>query len=80
MHLVDSGHDGLIVNGTTGESPTTTDSEKVDLVRAVVEAVGHRACIVAGAGSNNTAHSVSCASSLWHTADSFRDGPRGHRS
>jgi 4-hydroxy-tetrahydrodipicolinate synthase len=61
VHLVDNGHDGLIVNGTTGESPTTTDSEKVDLVRAVVEAVGHRACIVAGAGSNNTAHSVSCA-------------------
>jgi 4-hydroxy-tetrahydrodipicolinate synthase len=61
VHLVDSGHDGLIVNGTTGESPTTSDSEKVDLVRVVVEAVGHRACIVAGAGSNNTAHTVECA-------------------
>jgi 4-hydroxy-tetrahydrodipicolinate synthase len=60
-HLVDNGHDGLVVNGTTGESPTTTDAEKVDLVRVVVEAVGDRAHIVAGAGSNNTAHSVESA-------------------
>jgi 4-hydroxy-tetrahydrodipicolinate synthase len=60
-HLVDIGHDGLVVNGTTGESPTTTDGEKVDLVRVVVEAVGHRAHILAGAGSNNTAHSVESA-------------------
>ena len=61
VHLMDNGHDGLVVNGTTGESPTTTDSEKVDLVRAVVEAVGDRAHIIAGAGSNNTAHSVESA-------------------
>jgi len=60
-HLVDNGHDGLVINGTTGESPTTTDAEKVDLVRVVVEAVGDRAHIVAGAGSNNTAHSVESA-------------------
>jgi len=60
-HLVDHGHDGLVVNGTTGESPTTTDAEKVDLVRVVVEAVGHRAYIIAGAGSNNTAHTVESA-------------------
>jgi len=60
-HLVDNGHDGLVVNGTTGESPTTTDAEKIDLVRVVVEAVGHRAHIIAGAGSNNTAHSVESA-------------------
>jgi 4-hydroxy-tetrahydrodipicolinate synthase len=60
-HLVDNGHDGLVVNGTTGESPTTTDAEKVDLVRVVVEAVGDRAHIIAGAGSNNTAHSVESA-------------------
>jgi len=57
-HLVDNGHDGLVVNGTTGESPTTTDAEKVDLVRVVVEAVGQRAFIIGGAGSNNTADSV----------------------
>jgi len=61
VHLMDHGHDGLVVNGTTGESPTTTDAEKIDLVRAVVEAVGHRAHIIAGAGSNNTAHSVESA-------------------
>ena len=61
VHLVDNGHDGLVVNGTTGESPTTTDSEKVNLVRVVVEAVGHRARVVAGAGSNNTAHTVESA-------------------
>ena len=60
-HLVDNGHDGLVVNGTTGESPTTTDAEKIDLVRVVVEAVGDRVHIIAGAGSNNTAHSVECA-------------------
>jgi 4-hydroxy-tetrahydrodipicolinate synthase len=61
VHLVDHGHDGLVVNGTTGESPTTTDSEKVDLVRVVVEAVGRRASVIAGAGSNNTAHTVESA-------------------
>ncbi len=60
-HLVDHGHDGLVINGTTGESPTTTDSEKADLVRVVVEAVGHQAHIVAGAGSNSTAHTVELA-------------------
>jgi 4-hydroxy-tetrahydrodipicolinate synthase len=60
-HLVDNGHDGLVVNGTTGESPTTTDAEKIDLVHAVVEAVGHRVHVIAGAGSNNTAHTVESA-------------------
>ncbi|WP_116040897.1 4-hydroxy-tetrahydrodipicolinate synthase [Amycolatopsis palatopharyngis] len=57
-HLVDLGNDGLVVNGTTGESPTTTDAEKSDLIRAVIEAVGDRATVVAGAGTNDTAHSV----------------------
>ncbi len=57
-HLVELGNDGLVINGTTGESPTTTDAEKQELVRAVVEAVGDRATVVAGAGTNNTAHSV----------------------
>jgi 4-hydroxy-tetrahydrodipicolinate synthase len=60
-HLVEHGHDGIVVNGTTGESPTTTDAEKVDLVRAVVEAVGDRARVTAGAGTNATAHSVELA-------------------
>jgi 4-hydroxy-tetrahydrodipicolinate synthase len=57
-HLVDAGCDGLVLSGTTGESPTTTDDEKVALVRAVVEAVGDRARIVAGVGTYDTAHSV----------------------
>ena len=60
-HLVDAGNDGLIVNGTTGESPTTSDAEKADLVRAVLEAVGDRAHVVAGVGTNNTQHSIELA-------------------
>jgi 4-hydroxy-tetrahydrodipicolinate synthase len=57
-YLVGLGNDGLVVNGTTGESPTTTDAEKADLIRAVVDAVGDRATVIAGAGSYDTAHSV----------------------
>ncbi|WP_030062418.1 MULTISPECIES: 4-hydroxy-tetrahydrodipicolinate synthase [Streptomyces] len=60
-HLVDSGNDGIVVNGTTGESPTTSDDEKARLVRAVVEAVGDRAHVVAGVGTNNTHHSIELA-------------------
>src|SRR3954471_17947001 len=60
-HLVDLGNDGLVVNGTTGEGPTTSDKEKFELVRAVVGAVGDRATIVAGAGTYDTAHSVRLA-------------------
>jgi 4-hydroxy-tetrahydrodipicolinate synthase len=60
-HLVDSGHDGIVLNGTTGESPTTHAPEKADLVRAVVDAVGDRAVVVAGAGSNDTDHSIRMA-------------------
>ncbi|WP_030567143.1 4-hydroxy-tetrahydrodipicolinate synthase [Streptomyces aureocirculatus] len=60
-HLVDAGNDGLIVNGTTGESPTTSDAEKADLVRAVADAVGDRAHIVAGVGTNDTRHSIELA-------------------
>jgi 4-hydroxy-tetrahydrodipicolinate synthase len=58
-HLVDEcGHDGLVISGTTGESPTTTDAEQDALLRAVVEAVGDRAHVVAGVGTFDTAHSV----------------------
>ncbi|MEU5212018.1 4-hydroxy-tetrahydrodipicolinate synthase [Streptomyces sp. NPDC020742] len=60
-HLVDAGNDGLVVNGTTGESPTTSDAEKAQLVRAVVDAVGDRAFVVAGAGTNDTHHSLELA-------------------
>ncbi|MDP9845809.1 4-hydroxy-tetrahydrodipicolinate synthase [Streptosporangium lutulentum] len=61
-YLVDEQrNDGLIVSGTTGESPTTSDDEKERILRAVVEAVGDRAAVVAGAGSNDTHHSVELA-------------------
>ncbi|MGH3623102.1 MAG: 4-hydroxy-tetrahydrodipicolinate synthase, partial [Sciscionella sp.] len=56
-HLVDQGNDGIFLNGTTGESPTTTDAEKAWLVRAVLEAVGDRATVLAGAGTYDTEHS-----------------------
>jgi 4-hydroxy-tetrahydrodipicolinate synthase len=59
--LVDTGNDGLVISGTTGESPTTTDAEKETLLRAVVEAVGDRAHVVAGVGTNDTAHTVELA-------------------
>ncbi|TCB96228.1 4-hydroxy-tetrahydrodipicolinate synthase [Micromonospora zingiberis] len=58
-HLVaEQGNDALVVNGTTGESPTTTDAEKEHLIRAVVEAVGDRARVVAGVGTNDTRHTI----------------------
>jgi 4-hydroxy-tetrahydrodipicolinate synthase len=61
-YLVDEQHnDALVISGTTGESPTTTDAEKETLLRAVVDAVGDRARIVAGVGTNNTAHTVELA-------------------
>ncbi|MFC8199584.1 4-hydroxy-tetrahydrodipicolinate synthase [Streptomyces sp. NPDC057298] len=59
--LVSEGCDGLVLSGTTGESPTTTDAEKSALVRAVAEAVGDRAAIVAGVGTADTRHSVELA-------------------
>ena len=58
VRLVESGSDGVVVCGTTGESPTLTDDEKVGLFKAVVEAVGGRATVVAGTGSNDTHHSI----------------------
>jgi len=61
-YLVDEQrNDALVISGTTGESPTTTDAEKETLLRAVVEAVGDRARVVAGVGTNNTAHTVELA-------------------
>ncbi|MGZ4479820.1 MAG: 4-hydroxy-tetrahydrodipicolinate synthase [Nocardioidaceae bacterium] len=60
-HLVNHGHDGVVVSGTTGEAPTTTTSEDAAILRAVVEAVGDRAKVVAGVGTNYTAHSVELA-------------------
>ncbi|GAA2192423.1 4-hydroxy-tetrahydrodipicolinate synthase [Streptomyces bangladeshensis] len=60
-HLVAEGCDGLVLNGTTGESPTTTDEEKARLITAVREAVGDRASLVAGVGTSDTRHTVELA-------------------
>ncbi|MFI9079441.1 4-hydroxy-tetrahydrodipicolinate synthase [Streptomyces sioyaensis] len=63
-HLVDDGGcDALVLSGTTGEAPTTSDAEKEALLRAVVEAVGDRARITAGVGTSDTRHSVALARS-----------------
>ena len=58
VHLVEHGSDGLVVAGTTGESPALTHEEKIELFRAVKEAVGDRAAVIAGTGSNSTAASI----------------------
>jgi 4-hydroxy-tetrahydrodipicolinate synthase len=60
-HLVDHGHDGVVVSGTTGESPTTSVAEDGRILAAVKDAVGDRAKVVAGVGTNATAHSVELA-------------------
>jgi 4-hydroxy-tetrahydrodipicolinate synthase len=63
-YLVDEqGNDGLVINGTTGESPTTSDAEKETLVRAVREAVGDRAYVIAGVGTYDTHHTIELARS-----------------
>jgi 4-hydroxy-tetrahydrodipicolinate synthase len=61
VHLADNGHDGVVVSGTTGEAPTTTNEEDARLLRAVIDAVGDRITVIAGVGTNNTAHSVELA-------------------
>jgi 4-hydroxy-tetrahydrodipicolinate synthase len=57
-HLVDNGSDGIVVAGTTGESPNLSDDERLELFRAAIEAVGDDATVVAGTGTYSTAHSV----------------------
>jgi 4-hydroxy-tetrahydrodipicolinate synthase len=57
-HLVDNGSDGLVVTGTTGESPTLSDDERFALYEAAVDEVGDRATVVAGTGTYSTDHSV----------------------
>ncbi|MEO6021394.1 MAG: 4-hydroxy-tetrahydrodipicolinate synthase [Knoellia sp.] len=69
-HLVANGHDGIVVNGTTGESATLTDDESVDAVRVVKEVAGDRAGVTAGIGSNDTAHSIEMA---WRAAAAGAD-------
>ncbi len=58
QHLVEHGSDGLVVTGTTGESPTLTDDERFGLYAAALDAVGDRATVIAGTGTYSTAHSV----------------------
>ena len=61
-HLVDRrAHDGLVVHGTTGESPTTSDAEQRAVLEAVLDAVGDHATVIAGVGTNDTAHSIELA-------------------
>ncbi len=57
-HLVENGSDGIVVSGTTGESPTLSDNEKIELFRAVVDEVGGQALVIAGTGSNSTTASI----------------------
>ena len=57
-HLVSTGHDAIVVNGTTGEAPTTSDDEKDRIIKVVLDTVGSKARVVAGAGNNETSHSV----------------------
>lgn len=66
-HLVEHGNDGIVLSGTTGESPTTTGEEDARLLAAVLEAVGDRATVVAGVGTNDTRHSVELAESAAKT-------------
>jgi 4-hydroxy-tetrahydrodipicolinate synthase len=56
--LADNGSDGVVVNGTTGEASTLSEDERAGLIRAAVEAIGDRATVVAGTGTNSTAHSI----------------------
>ena len=61
-YLVDDlAHDGLVISGTTGEAPTTTDAEKAELLRVVVDAVGDRARVLAGVGTASTEHTIGLA-------------------
>jgi 4-hydroxy-tetrahydrodipicolinate synthase len=60
-HLMNTGHDGIVVNGTTGEAPTTTDAEKIEIIKTVKNVVGKRGHVLAGAGNNDTPHSVMLA-------------------
>jgi len=58
IQLLNTGHDGIAVNGTTGEAPTTSDDEKVEIIKVVKRATGGKLKIIAGAGNNETSHSV----------------------
>jgi 4-hydroxy-tetrahydrodipicolinate synthase len=57
-YLVDNGSDGVVVNGTTGEAPTLSDEERLELLRVALDAIGDRATVIAGTGTYSTAHSI----------------------
>src|SRR5919204_2380388 len=56
--LVDNGSDGVVVNGTTGEASTLSEEERIGLIQAALDAIGDRATVIAGTGTNSTAHSI----------------------
>jgi 4-hydroxy-tetrahydrodipicolinate synthase len=58
QHLLSTGHDGIVVNGTTGEAPTTSDEEKIEIIKVVKKVLNGKAKVIAGAGNNETSHSV----------------------
>jgi 4-hydroxy-tetrahydrodipicolinate synthase len=58
QHLVDTGHDGIAVNGTTGEAPTTKSSEKLEIIKVVKKVVGSKIQVLSGAGDNETSYTV----------------------
>jgi len=58
QHLVDTGHDGIAVNGTTGEAPTTKSSEKLEIIKVVKSVVGDKIVVLSGAGDNETSYTV----------------------
>jgi 4-hydroxy-tetrahydrodipicolinate synthase len=58
QHLVDTGHDGIAVNGTTGEAPTTKSSEKLEIIKVVKKVVGSKITVLSGAGDNETSYTV----------------------
>jgi 4-hydroxy-tetrahydrodipicolinate synthase len=58
QHLVDTGHDGIAVNGTTGEAPTTKSSEKLEIIKVVKSVVGEKIVVLSGAGDNETSYTV----------------------
>lgn len=70
-HLIATGHDGIVVNGTTGEAPTTSDEEKVEIIKRVKAIVGKDKFVIAGAGNNETSHSIEQAKMA---ADAGADG------
>jgi len=71
-HLIDTGSDGIVICGTTGEGPTVSDREKLDLMDAIAEEVGDSACIVANTGTYDTHHSVALTRAALETGvDAF---------